>query len=250
MRRVLTIGALVAVIVALAGCGGGSKQTTTTTTPAPPEKTVAVRIYLLLHGKVQPVARDVSAAAEPANGAFGALLGGPTPDEQARGLATTMPRTASYTVKRTAAGLLSVSTGALQPRALAQAVYTLTQFPKTETVIVNGKQYSRASFEDDTPAILVESPLPGAKVTSPLQAKGTANTFEATFQYDLRDAAGKVLKTHFVTATSGTGTRGTFSFSVPFAAAKAGIGNLVVYELSAKDGSRINEVSIPVQLAG
>jgi hypothetical protein len=84
-------------------------------------------------------------------------------------------------------------------------------------------------------------------VTSPLRARGTANTFEATFQYDLR-AGGKVLKTHFVTATSGTGTRGTFAVDIPFAA--SGQGMLVVYELSAKDGSRIHEVAIPLVLAG
>ena len=53
---------------------------------------------------------------------------------------------------------------------------------------------------------------PGFEVT------GTANTFEATFNYELVGASGKVLSKNFVTATSGTGTRGTFSFTVPYEA--------------------------------
>ena len=248
MKRLAAPVLLLVVAVALAGCGGSTKSTTTTTTPAPP-KTTSVRVYLLLHGKVQPVARDVPDSSDLANAAFGALLSGPTPAEQKLGLTTAMPKSASWTVKRTPDGVLSLSTEKLSRPALAQTVYTLTQFPTTETVVVNGKQYSRSVFEDETPAILVESPLAFQVVTSPLHATGTANTFEATFQYDLVNGAGTVVKTHFVTATSGTGTRGTFEFSVPFTAGNHSSGSLVVYEISAKDGSRINEIGIPLKLS-
>ena len=59
-----------------------------------------------------------------------------------------------------------------------------------KAVVVDGKRYTRKDFEDETPIILVESPLPvRCTSTSPLHATGTANTFEATFQYDLRDPA-------------------------------------------------------------
>jgi hypothetical protein len=78
---------------------------------------------------------------------------------------------------------------------------------------------------------------------------GTANTFEATFDYDLVDGAGKVVANHFVTATSGSGTRGTYDFTIRFSA-PAGSGKLVVYELSAKDGSRIHQVEIPLTFTG
>jgi hypothetical protein len=77
---------------------------------------------------------------------------------------------------------------------------------------------------------------------------GTANTFEATFEYDLLDPAGKVLAHDFVTATSGSGTRGTYDFQIPFEAPN-GVGKLVVYERSAADGSRIHEIEIPLSLA-
>jgi germination protein M len=117
-----------------------------------------------------------------------------------------------------------------------------------KAVDVDGKRYARRSMEEYTPAILVESPLPFETVSNPIRATGTANTFEANFQYELVDPAGKVVDENFVTATSGTGTRGTFDFTTKPYTGKAGEGALVVLELSAKDGSRINEVRIPLQL--
>ncbi len=110
-----------------------------------------------------------------------------------------------------------------------------------------GPPVGRAAFEEQTPAILVESPLAGEEVEPGFEVTGTANTFEATFQYELRDAADKVLKKDFVTATSGSGTRGTFRFAVPYEA-EAGQGTLVVFEISAEDGSRTNERSLPLSL--
>ena len=115
-------------------------------------------------------------------------------------------------------------------------------------VEIDGKHYARADFEDETPAILVESPLAFETVSNPIHATGTANTFEANFQYEVVDPAGKVVDTNFVTATSGTGTRGTFEFTTKPYTGEAGTGALVVLEFSAKDGSRINEVRIPLEL--
>ena len=45
-----------------------------------------------------------------------------------------------------------------------------------------GAHYTRADFEDETPAILVESPLAFETVSNPIHATGTANTFEANVQ--------------------------------------------------------------------
>ena len=133
--------------------------------------------------------------------------------------------------------------------ALAQWVYTMTQFPDAKSVKVDGRRYTRADFEEQTPLILVESPLPFDEVTSPIRATGTANTYEATFNYELTDTDGRIVDENFVTATSGTGTRGTFDFTtdeyeIPF----DGVGSLVVFERSAEDGSRMNVVEIPVRM--
>ena len=99
---------------------------------------------------------------------------------------------------------------------MAQIVYTLTQFPTVRRVSLNGgSPLGRRAFEAQTPAVLVLSPLPGAEVESGFEVTGTANTFEATFNYELKDQGGRVLRKNFVTATSGSGTRGTFRFTVP-----------------------------------
>ncbi len=100
---------------------------------------------------------------------------------------------------------------------------------------------------DTLPPIVVESPRPGDTVKSPLRATGTADTFEATFNYDLLDASGKVISHDFETATSGSGTRGTFDFEIPFHVDRAQPGTLVLYEISAADGTRIHEVRVPVR---
>ena len=49
-------------------------------------------------------------------------------------------------------------------------------------------------------------------------------------------------------ASSGTGTRGTFDVTVPFSVDKAGLGALIVFSDSPKDGSNINVVEIPLHL--
>jgi len=221
--------------------------TTTTPTQTTPTEKTSLRVYFLSHGKVQPVAREVPKTQAVASAAFTALLDGPSSPEAAIGLTTSMPRIEPFELKLVN-GVLTLTTRPLSGAGLAQTVYTLTQFPGRDDVVVNGKRYARTDFEDFTPAILVEHPLPFTIVSSPLRMAGTANTFEATFDYELKDASGTVLKKSFVTASSGSGVRGTFDVTVPFTVSSAGDGTLTVYESSAKDGSRINVVDIPVHL--
>jgi len=97
--------------------------------------------------------------------------------------------------------------------------------------------------------VLIESPLPFEQVTSPLQVSGSSNTFEATSRLELLGTNGKLLAAKTVTATSGTGTRGTFDVTLSFKA-PAGSATLVSYENSAKDGSRIDVLRIPIRLPG
>ena len=209
---------------------------------------MTLRVYFLRNGKVQPVAREVPRTKAVASAAFRALLLGPTQAEERLGLTEAIPST--FQAVGLTDGVLDLGkTTPLTRAALAQIVYTLTQFPTVHAVQLNGKRYTRADFEDFTPAILVESPLPFETVRSPLRARGTANTFEATFEYDLTDPEGKIVAHHFVTATSGSGTRGTFDFTVPFTTDRSGLGELIVYEISAEDGSRIHLVEIPIRLA-
>jgi Immunoglobulin-like domain of bacterial spore germination len=225
VRRLLLPCLIVALV---AGCGGGGTTVTVTTTQtvtesvttAPAKKTV--RVYFMRDGKVGPVGRQLESVGRAS--LLTAVAAGPTADERAIGF------TQGEATERT-----------------AEEVYTLSQFDPSKPVDVGGKSYTRKDFEDLTPAILVESPLPFATVGSPLRVWGTANTFEATFEYELVDGAGKVLSHHFVTATSGSGTRGTYDFTIRFDT-PPGPGKLVVYEISAADGSRIHQVEIPLRL--
>ena len=237
--RILGVAAFT---VALTGCGS-PRHTTTGVEP-----TETVRIYLLHGGKVQPIKRSVRFANAAA--AWQQLAAGPTPAEEKIGLASAVVDDPGSKLSTEADGTPLLRT-VEQPRAaVAQIVYTIAQFGGPGgAVAVNDAGYRKAAFEDLTPAILVESPLPETNVGRPLRIAGTANTFEATFQYELVDAAGKVIAHHFATATSGSGTRGTFDVTIPYPAGHAGRGELVVYESSAKDGSRIHVVEIPVRLS-
>jgi germination protein M len=213
VQRALLV--LIALVFA-AGCDGST------------DETAVVKVYFLRDGKVWPVSREVEQADVAT--AVDKLMAGPTEHERAElNLTSEVPAEDTESSK---AGL-------------AQLVYTMTQFASADSVeLVGGATYTRADFEEQTPLILVESPLAYEAVSSPLRVTGTANTFEATFRYELKDSSGEVVDEHFVTATSGTGTRGTFDFTTK---ALEDVGSLVVFELSAKDGSRVNEVEIPLR---
>lgn len=148
---------------------------------------------------------------------------------------------------------------------VAQVVYTLTQFPTVDQVSfrvagqplesLGGVDLSQPvgrpggvdePFEALTPAIFVESPAFFDEISSPVRLRGTANVFEATFVFEIRDQNGNVLAEDFVTASAGTGTRGTFDVTVPYDQPATRGGTIVVYSQSARDGSPENVIEIPV----
>jgi hypothetical protein len=257
---------LLVAVLALAGCGNDEDEgapppppppatETESETETPTEtgggettETTSVVVYLLFDGRVQPVRRTVPATRAVAAAALGQLFAGPTDRERAIGLTSEVPATTVLERLAIAGGIATVDLRPCPP--LAQVVFTLTRFPTVESVAGNcagGRRLARRDFEDDAPAILVESPLLGDEVTSPARIRGSANTFEATFMVDVVDWDGRIVASDFVTATSGSGTRGTFDVSIPFEVQRPG-GALIVYERSAKDGSQINVVEIPLEL--
>jgi hypothetical protein len=257
MRRILP---LVAAALAVAGCGHATRSTqpttnrTTTTVastgsttiPAPPSETT-VRVYFLRDGKIAPVGRSVSPPAV-ATAALQQLASGPNAKERSEGFtsaASDVP--ADVTI---ANGVATLDLPVLSHTALAQVVYTLTQFATVQGVrgtrsIGDSQPLTRADFEDVTPAILVESPLPEETVTSPLRVSGTANTFEATFDLELLNSSGMRAAWRFVTASSGSGTRGTFDTTISFPHTGGPI-MLVADEPSAANGKPIHVVRIPL----
>jgi germination protein M len=277
------IVALASVLLLAVGCGSSGKgSTASTSVPASsssssvsstaPSEGSALTIYLVAKEHVVAAGRRAPAAATPED-AVRALLNGPQGAvESGLGMTTAIPDGTVLHSVTVADGVATVDLSSefaagggslsMQER-VAQVVFTLTKFPEIERVRfrIDGSPVStiggeglmvddvgRATFANVTPKILVESPTPGEVVRSPLHLSGLANTFEATVNYTLTDSGGTVLAQGFTTATAGSGTWGTFAVSVPFTVKMSGLGHLAVYEVSAKDGSRVNEVSVPVQL--
>ena len=247
-----------------------SSTAATSMSPSSSVRTRTAAVYFL-HGEHVSAAPRTVAAPATATGAVRALLAGPNRYERAHGRSTAIPSgTAlrSLTLRRHIAtvdlsGRYDDGGGSLSMRArLAQVVFTATRFsgvhkvafeidgkPVTsfggEGIVLNGP-VGRADFEDLSPAVLVESPMTGQSVHSPVRIWGTANTFEAVFRLRITDAAGRTAADVRVTATSGTGTRGTFDVTVPYRAVRGGAGLLTAYYLSPKDGRAVTVDTVPL----
>lgn len=239
---------------------------TSTTTDIATEQ--AVRIYLTRGEDVASTSREVSGPGL-AQAALEALFAGPNSTESTLGMGSEVPDGTALNSVDIADGVATVDLtesfqsggGSLSMQLrVAQIVFTLTQFDTVDTVDIRidgsevegiggegipASDLDRAEFEDVSPAILVESPHPGATVTSPVTISGTSNTFEATYMWAVLGDDGMIWEQGFGTATSGTGTRGTFSVDVELGD-HSGPATIKVYESSAKDGSEVNVVTIPV----
>ena len=140
-----------------------------------------------------------------------------------------------------AVGLLFVMGCADNPRSPAPSSSTPTPPPASET----------PTTPPPSDAIAIDEPADGAVVTVPLATSGTANTFEAALTVDVLNDAGDILCERHLTATSGSGTRGTWEALLGFAPQRDTEEpvTLRAYELSAKDGSIINLVERQVTLS-
>jgi sporulation and spore germination protein/immunoglobulin-like protein involved in spore germination len=264
-----------AALVVLPACGDddSSTDTTTSSTTTTVEAPTEVRAYFLRDEVVGPVARTAEGAAV-AEAAMHGLLQGPSSDEEELGFSTTIPDGTDLLSVAVEDGLATVDLSeeftsgggsASMMGRVAQVVFTLTQFDTVDGVtfeiegepltelggegLLLEEPQTRDDWESLSPSILVESPLPFAEVTSPLRLTGTANTFEATFRVNVTDGEGLIVYDEAAHATSGTGSRGTFDVTASFDVPRAGVGSVIVFEESAKDGSKTNLVEIPVHIS-
>jgi spore germination protein GerM len=251
--------------------------TATTAASTPTEEssseTITLAVYFLRDEKIATAHRQVPATRQVAAAAMQELLAGTNQVESDAGLDSAIPAGVEYLGTEIADGVATVNlSGAfddgggsfsMQAR-LAQVVYTLTQFPTIESVLLQldgqpvealggeglmiDQPLTRADFEDITPLIFVESPAVGDTITSPVRVHGTANTFEAVFEAQILDSTGAVIAEAHVMATSGTGTRGTYDFTLEFENPSGEPVTLVVFDYSAKDGAPENVVEIPLEV--
>ncbi|MFF4550103.1 GerMN domain-containing protein [Streptomyces sp. NPDC001435] len=233
-------------------------------------KQIRSAVYFLHGEHVSPAPRTVTAPATAA-GAVRALLAGPTRYERSHSRSTAIPSgtTLRSVVVRDHVATVDLSGryddggGTLSMRArLAQVVFTATRFSSIhsvrfevdgkpvkyfggEGIVLNGP-VGRADFEDLAPAVLMESPLIGNALHTPVRVWGSANTFEAVFRLKVTDVTGRTVADVRVKATSGTGTRGTFDVTFPYKAARSGPGRLTAYYLSPKDGKPVTVDTVPL----
>ena len=279
------IALLLAALLAVSACSsddagddGGDDTTTTTeapttsagpvaTTTSAPATDVTVDVFFSRDGAVASAGRAVEPPSV-ARGAMEALLAGPNDLEAGIGMEATLGEGTRLLGLEVDDGVATVDlsgdfvndTDADLALRVAQVVFTLTQFPTVDrvSILIEGfptstigvdavpaLEVDRSDFEEQTPAILVESPTPGATVTSPVTVSGVANTFEANVGYEVTATDGSVLDDGFTTATSGSGTRGDFTLTI---APDPGDVTLTVFQESAEDGSRTDEYVVPLHI--
>ena len=277
VNRLLVSVLVAASLVVAAGCDGDEALPPPPSTEGPSgttaQETTSVAVYFLRDGKVSPVRRTIAATPAVARAALTELIAGPSDEESASGLSSAVPAGTTLRDLAVADGVATVDFdgtfddgggSASMLGRVAQVVATLTRFPTVERVafridgqavdaiggegVVVDPPVGRLAIEGETPQILVESPLPGDTVTSPVRLRGTANVFEATVSIDVRTGAGKLLKRTFTTATSGTGTRGMFDTEIAIPAYEGDV-TVIAYEASAEDGRPLHVVEVPLQLA-
>ncbi len=253
----------------------------TTTASSIPDSTgesgdgIPVTIYFTRDGKVSPAGRSATSSDTVARDALTALLGSPDAQEVGWGLGTTIPEGTSLLGVEIADGVGTVDlSGEFEAAGdslsislrTAQVVFTLTQFPTVDRVAVEiegepvesiggedvlaGSPVTRDSFGDVTPVILVESPLPGATIVSPITVTGSSATFEGTVRIAITDGDGGTVYDSFFTSTGANGVWGPFEETVEFQAT-AGSGTVSLWEddvSSDTPGARRNKVDVPVEI--
>ena len=226
--------------------------------PTPtPSGTTIVRAYFWLGGLpgsegLVAVLREIPGTKSVAKAAVNALLGGPTAGEKGRSITTLVPAGSQLidlsidkgvaTINLSAEFMSGGESSTVQTR-LGQVTYTLTQFPTVKSVVfqIEGVQLadavSRADYVALLPDIWVDRPAFSAAIGNPAHVTGNADVFEATFRMSILDATGKVIADVQVMASCGSGCRGTFDTTIPYAVTKGQYGILRAYNPSAKDGT-------------
>lgn len=267
--------------------GATTTEATTTTTTAAPVETTLVNVYWGWNVLNPPAgspervgagARQV-AGDVPVRNALEAMFDGLNSVEQSIGMTTSIPagtRVLGIAVDGATATVdlsaeFAAPSGSLdETLRLAQVVFAVTQFDGIDRVkfhidgvpqdpiLSNGFEvgdgFIRDDFEDVRPTILIEQPYPGAEVANPLVIRGESNTFEATVRYAITSGGGDglVVTEGFTTATAGNGMWGSFEVVVDLSDFPSGYqpgpGSIIMWEDSARDGTQLGVVEVPVVL--
>ncbi len=96
--------------------------------------------------------------------------------------------------------------------------------------------------------IIVNGPDANEIISSPAIVTGFARTFENAFTIRIKDSSGRIIKEVPAMVSGGEmGNFNPFSVGVVFSRPSSDTGTIEVFEYSAKDGSEINKVVIPIR---
>ena len=129
------------------------------------------------------------------------------------------------------------------------------QSPSRSTIAPTAKPAKPAAAlvihkTDGLPAIVVDGPKPGDRVSSAVHIFGTADVFEGVLTARILDADGTQIASTHTDATCGSGCRGDYSVWIAYSVPSEQKGSVEIYEASAKDGSALHKVKVPVTLTG
>ena len=240
-----------------AGAAPGTTASPSATEPGPGTpvpREVEVVAYLLRDGSVGPVARTAASADRVARDAVEGLLAGPTAEEADEGLTTAIPDGTELLGLAIGDGVATIDLSSefaapgdpvsVEQR-VAQVVFTLTRFASVEGVAfrIDGAPVTtiggavgvelpvgRDDVQGATPEILLESPLPGQRVTDPLLLVGSSATFEGTVRVAVVDGEGRTVHDGFFTGSGANGVWGPFETSVDLTGAASGPGEVQLWQ--------------------
>lgn len=138
--------------------------------------------------------------------------------------------------------------GILTPKEINSGLTKTSPYPTvslaSNNIPINGSITPSASLN-----IEVISPLTGDNVKSGFLVKGNARTFENVVNIRLIDSNGNlVVETSTIANAPDIGRFGPFDAYINFATDQTE-GTLEVFQYSAKDGSEIDKVTIPLQFS-
>lgn len=104
------------------------------------------------------------------------------------------------------------------------------------------------NLETQGKEITIENIKSGDMLSSPVLIKGIGRSFENNLIVELRNSKHETLVKEFTTIKSAdAGEKGEYLITLHFQFRNTGTGFVAVYESSAKDGSELNLVEIPVK---
>jgi hypothetical protein len=232
---------------------------------------MTLHVWFERGGKLWLSKRTVAATTGVAAAAVDRLFAGPNAAETAAGVTSEAPAGTHLRGVSIASGTATIDAGRrfAAPAArtsirmrLAELTYTATQFATVDRVRLEiaGREVlsidgapvpapmTRANFVRLVPPILVDRPVIGARVPSTATVSGTADVFEGALTVRIVNAIGRLVALRHITASCGTGCRGTYSVAMPYHLMRAQPGTVVISSKGGKAGSRI-VVRVPVRLS-